>query len=821
MSDSFTSKDKILVHLLDYEQSKDDYTQPLEVTQGGMSEQLGLRQNTISYALKKLKESEFLEEKTSRVKGKKQRMKTYYLTEDGVNEAKKKRKEMKESTVDIDVYGEERMVKVKNVDKYVRSEMSVLDTILKQEDGGIKVRVGGEEGAPVLYRSGLPMKETFKDIETDVLEDWYRDKEGTGLLKGHFPYRLGAFTRIFQENTNIFFFKVKEHSAPIDLWDSLSSFLKELGKVNLSNYRDLAEWLNPRTSLKKLKDDLKYSSALLIFDSIDLQPDLKEIILKIARDVSEFQHIRILLATEGDGIKEALEDSMVLDFPEELPIYKKRYLEESEYEDFDKILSREISFETSLALNYLSIFRYPIEKEELKRIGAINDENIQEAIDTPLIIENEEEKITVPDGVRKKKKKMISKEVRKDLDALAAKYFEEKNNLSSREELEKFYHLISSDEIKKAKSWLEELGSEIISNGYSQVLIQLLSKIEEKEDNPLIIFYEAEARRVNREFEKSKKLFETLLDETDEKRWELRAYLSLGKVEEKLGEYDRAIHDLNEAERIAKNIKEKLKRDDELGRIYARRGEIWNKNDDYEKAKEDLKKAIQILVHGEDHHLLTSSYFILARMEKKQGREEQAIEPFKMGLKSWSKLDKSNRDMRGRRKSGMLYKVLKELEDAEIRFRTQFHEERAGPIQTEYEDLKTAALLSLAESHMENESYEKAIKSAKDAKESMLSEDKRERAFTEALLGKAYLETDREIKAEDHLNKAISLYNELGQQYQLGLTYFSLAKVQEKNNDPEALAENYRKAVLSLSKSGAEKKAEKVKREMENIPISM
>ncbi|MFW5927779.1 MAG: hypothetical protein ACOCSL_01155, partial [Thermoplasmatota archaeon] len=70
-------------------------------------------------------------------------------------------------------------------------------------------------------------------------------------------------------------------------------------------------------------------------------------------------------------------------------------------------------------------------------------------------------------------------------------------------------------------------------------------------------------------------------------------------------------------------------------------------------------------------------------------------------------------------------------------------------------------------------------------------------------------------------NKAITIYQKLGSSYYLGLTYFSMAKLQEKIENKEGIAKNYRKAILSFSGSGANTLAERVQKEMENIPITM
>ncbi len=803
-----------MVHLLDQMDFYDHYTKPLSVTQKGISERTGLKQNTISYALNGLKGSDLVEEKTSRVRDKKQRMKTYFLTEEGVKRAKEVRKKMEESPVDIEMYGEERTVKAKNVNDYIPSDMDLLDIILEGEDGGLEFKVG--DGSSVIRASELPAESSPEDIDTSPLEGWYADGKEIGVLKGSYPWLLSAFTRRFEEDTNIFYFKVRSYKRSIHLWDSLANFLDEIGRVNLSSYIEFEEGLEERKALENLKKDLEYTSALIIFDRLEEDPKMKELILDITENISGYRHVRTLLCSKEEEIERSMENASEI-------VVQENDTDggESDRGDLEELLTLQLGYELSLALSYLSIFREPVKKDELLRIDRIDKEALDEIVESPLVIECRDDRITVPKAVRKKKKESMSSDTKKNIHYLAAKYYEEKEGTESRDELERLYHLVHSEERKKVLSMLKDEALEIVSEGYAEPFLDIIYSYEDREDHPRFIYHKAEAQRVTRDFEDSKESYQQLLETSEEIRWEFKAKVGLGKVEEKLGRFDKAIDHMNEAERVAKNesgLDVSVERD-LLGRVYVRRGELWNKLGDHEKARRDLKNAIEILVDEEDHHLLTSSYLILARMERSLGEIEDAIEPFKMGLKAWSELEDST-DV-GERRSGTLYRVLKELGDADIRFRKGYSSESVGPVQEEYEDLRASALLSLAGCHMEDGSYEKAIKTAEDAKVSLLEEDKMEMAFVEALLGRAYLETGGYMKAQDHLSKAISLYNELNQPYKLGLTYFSMAKVKEKSGDTEAVEKYYRKAVLSLSRSGAEQDAEKVKREIESIPISL
>ncbi|MEF8833042.1 MAG: tetratricopeptide repeat protein, partial [Candidatus Thermoplasmatota archaeon] len=139
-----------------------------------------------------------------------------------------------------------------------------------------------------------------------------------------------------------------------------------------------------------------------------------------------------------------------------------------------------------------------------------------------------------------------------------------------------------------------------------------------------------------------------------------------------------------------------------------------------------------------------------------------------------------------------------------------------------YWDLKASALISLTECYLEKRKIEEAVQTGKEGLELLEDlEDESGEALAHTLLGNAYSISERLKKAEEHYNKSISIYQKLGASYKLGLAYFSMAKLHEKKDNKEGIAENYRKAILSFSGSGANWMAERVEKEMESIPISM
>ncbi|MCD6382948.1 MAG: hypothetical protein J7L88_00625 [Thermoplasmata archaeon] len=86
---SLTAEERILFHLYDYIQFEDEFEAPPEVTQEGISRGALIQRKHVPRSLKKLISRGLIFERLSHVKGAKQRLRVYFLTDEGKEEAKK------------------------------------------------------------------------------------------------------------------------------------------------------------------------------------------------------------------------------------------------------------------------------------------------------------------------------------------------------------------------------------------------------------------------------------------------------------------------------------------------------------------------------------------------------------------------------------------------------------------------------------------------------------------------------------------------------------------------------------------------------------
>ncbi|MCD6111009.1 MAG: hypothetical protein J7K08_04960 [Thermoplasmata archaeon] len=86
---SLTAEERILFHLYDYVQYEDEFEVPPQVTQEGISKGAFIQRKHVPRSLKKLIEKGLVMERLSHVRGARQRLRVYFLTDEGRVEARK------------------------------------------------------------------------------------------------------------------------------------------------------------------------------------------------------------------------------------------------------------------------------------------------------------------------------------------------------------------------------------------------------------------------------------------------------------------------------------------------------------------------------------------------------------------------------------------------------------------------------------------------------------------------------------------------------------------------------------------------------------
>jgi len=827
MDTNFTAKEKVLVHLLNHYGGDDGgYALPVELTQEGIADRLDLKQNTVSYAVRKLVEEDLLREETHRIKNKKQKRKAYFLTEKGFKKGKETREKMLETKVDVIPDSEKSPIKIGEINAYFQTNLSLLDIIRKVEkEGSFEPEKEKAKQSFEAHITHLPSsKEKPHPKFDDFMDLW---KEGNEIISVIGEEGTGKTTLLsklidkIKENNNIFYFNVKSWQDPMHLWMDLSEFLEKCGHHTLSSYLKSADKLEREERFNHFLKDIEEINTVFIFDDIHANEKISEIIEEIISLKDRIDSSRFIVTIEENDPDISIDepDKIMLDSTDLLlNVLKDFYEDAKSIGSLGDILDYYITDEEYWALALLSIFRLPVNRKALSLLEPVTPKMVENLLNTPLVDITEKEKsIHVHNLIKRDIWESLTSDEKTWLHEIASEHYISEPSRGEEHIIEKLYHLLKAKRYRTFKETMVEEGKDILSRGYYDTVIGLIDEFENHVQDHSVILIKAEAYKKKSHYEQALESYNKIIDSNAEPLLATKAYVGSASTKELQGKYDEAFSEYEKAEESATKIETKSKRKKLIGKILFRQGSLISEMGEYSKAEELLSEAINTL-DKEEHSLLTTAYFVLARIKKLNGDWDESIDYFGNGLKHWEQIKETYQRIGGLKEIGSFYTILRELASAEEYLKEAIDtSERFG-----YWDLKASALISLTECYLEKRKIEEAIQTGKEAKD-LLDEigDESGKALIYTLLGNAYSMLERWKKAEEHYNKAISIYQKTGASYKLGLTYFSMAKLQEKKDNKEGIAENYRKAILSFSGSGANWMAEKVEKEMDSIPISM
>ncbi len=835
MDTNFTAKEKILLHLLDYYGKNEGYALPVAITQEGIAEKVGLKQNTVSYGVRNLVKDGFVDEETRRIRNKKQKRKAYFLTGKGVDKAEKIRNKVAETKIKVDLNGEEKEIRIGELNAFLNTNLSYTEILKKVEHEG-KIEQKKVEGYQSLtsYYYHMPEPPHTSVSQVDELLEWYEKgskiagvvgEDGSGKTTV-----LSKFAKQVEGKTNIFYLKVKEWQDEMYFWTHIARFLEGTGQYRFSSYLHAPDRLDDKEIMTNLRKDFNSSPSILLIDDVHLNDEIKRIVKQLITS-DDPPPVRIVLSKDESTDEHQVplfEKAHIIRLKSSMKLHdriKDFYGVSEQRNPITPVLKNHLTTEEFRILAFLSILRKPIRKKELYRLYAVNENIVKNLLVSPLLDVTVENKPIIHPIVSDIIKRLPTEKEIQELHKIAYQSYL-KNPLSDElDRLEEIHHISRAKQFGLFEKRIQELGEDILSSGFGNLLLKSIeyykNELRSKGDttkNPYFInFLEGEAYRQKGKIDSALEKYDEVLQSAEDTEIVIQSHHGRASIKEREGQAEEAIKEYYEAINILLE-KDLVQGEKELlGISRIRLGSLLNDRGDYDEARKNLNRAIDTLEEN-NHSLLTTAHFILARIEKSDGNWKKAVEHFERGLKYWEEIDETYQRIGGLKEIGALYTIMRELDDAEEHLREAVQtSEKFG-----YWQLKASALLSLSECYLERRIFDKAIEHAEKAKDLFeeLGSDE-EKAQAHSLLGKAYMFDSQDDNAEKELTKAISIYQRLGLSYRLGLTYFSLAKLKERIGNKQGVAKNYRKAILSFSGSGDNWMAEKVEREMDNIPISM
>jgi DNA-binding MarR family transcriptional regulator len=281
MPSRLTISDKILVHLYHFRKYSERYDYPIEMTQQGIANSIGISITHVPRNVKKLQEEGLVSIKKGHVQGKKKRVTIYTLTPKGIIKAKDLIEKIGKMEIKID----DKYIKIEDLQRLTGK---TLIEILRAIENGEKVEIKNER--KIVFRELTVDNEFFIDRENELatMEKWYYQGKILSIVG---PRGIGKtalvneFTNRINIRHNIVWFHIYEGRT----WSSIQDVIENLFEK------------------RKILDVLRESPTLLIFDNYYMVDD-------------EFVDALKSLTLENIG-----ESKIIVTMPSSTPFYNRFY----------------------------------------------------------------------------------------------------------------------------------------------------------------------------------------------------------------------------------------------------------------------------------------------------------------------------------------------------------------------------------------------------------------------------------------------------------------------------------------------------------------
>jgi len=292
---SLTYKQKILLYLRDYQHQRDREERQEEITQEGISKNVGISRTHLSRVLNSLTEQNLIKEKLASVVGHDRKMKTYSLTSQGLAVSNKISEELSETSIDLIRGDEKRTVNLSRVEEETDGKLDLLTCISILEDKDSKKIDLREEGIfePVKMVENLPDISEFygREKELDKMERWIESDNSVMVVLGRKGHGASTLTAKFIE-------RLKERHI---LWINLEETSKDKIKNRISNF--LKKIGNES---EKIIDELASQKAVVVFDDYyELESDVVSFLSDFLERIEKSDPLKMMVTgREGTPVYE-------------------------------------------------------------------------------------------------------------------------------------------------------------------------------------------------------------------------------------------------------------------------------------------------------------------------------------------------------------------------------------------------------------------------------------------------------------------------------------------------------------------------------------
>lgn len=299
------SETRLLLHLLRFSGYKEEYVVPVEITQRGISEAIGVKLTHVSRLTRSLISSGMIEEKKAHVQGIQRRVKVYFLTKKGEEKAEEIMRNLEKISFIAIMDGKEQELTYKEIKGRTSSSILEIAEMLKKEG---KVDMDALEPPPVgtFLAFHPPEIEFFVGRKREIKEiSLLLENQDIKILiiygnPGYGKSSLLFHTlRGFSGRANLLWLPVSRKSRLTDILNPTSSFLSSLGKSGLEPL--IFEKRPMEDIVKAIVSRLKGTESILVFDGYEeMRDEVVEFFMQLLHEIESSEGIKIVLTARED-----------------------------------------------------------------------------------------------------------------------------------------------------------------------------------------------------------------------------------------------------------------------------------------------------------------------------------------------------------------------------------------------------------------------------------------------------------------------------------------------------------------------------------------